>query len=177
MRTLKLSIVLLACLVATGFSHARGQARFGVTISDGRVRNVDIAIGRPYPVDGAWIRAQGIPDRDVPVIVYLAHRSGWEPREIVRLRLDGLCWEDISTRCGLAPDCYRVALGPGYPGTIVRPVVGNPYWRFHGYPDRPVIAESHGHFRPDHPIREVYAHSGHSSDRDGSRDHERHERR
>lgn len=171
MRTLKTCIVLMVSLILMNLSRAQGQNRFGITLPEGKLQNFNIAVGNAYSHDIPWIRAQGISEEEIPMVIFLAQYSGWEPRAIVRLRAEGLRWEDISRRCGMDLDRYGFVVGQPRGRSLLRGDLGNPHWRNHGYSDREIPGAVRGHYRPDHPVREPYANSTHSQTRDGGRYH------
>lgn len=70
------------------------------------------------------VRERKIPDEELPVVFFIAARSGVEPKVIVDLRLGGSSWYDISVRYGIYADVYYVPL-------VVSP--GPPYGKAYGY--------------------------------------------
>ena len=112
-------MMLVACLMLMSFSLSKAQTRFGITFSDGNLRGFNIAVGgydRMPPGNYAWMRRAGLPEEEIPVVFFIARHTGWELRSIVRLRLGGLSWWDVSHRCGLDPALYGLPYrsDPGY---------------------------------------------------------------
>ena len=94
-----------------------GQAQVHVA---GQVGNFSFAVGNYYRVperEVIVIRERRVPDRDIPVVLFLAERARVAPATIVDMRLSGKKWMDIVVRFGLSPEEFYVpvAIQPGPP--------------------------------------------------------------
>jgi len=54
--------------------------------------------------DVAWVRAQGIPDADLPLVFMVAATARVVPRRVVKLYLEGLSWDQIEASFQMQPD-------------------------------------------------------------------------
>ena len=127
MRVIITGICVLAAAVLIPLDGTQAQARIGLDIQNGEVRNFFLAIGEYYsaPVgEIEVVREQGIPEDEVPVVYCVARYSGYEPADIAQMRLNGDSWMDISARCGVGPGVYSV---DGYRAS------GPPYGNAYGY--------------------------------------------
>jgi hypothetical protein len=71
---------------------------------------------------------RGVPDDEIPLAVFIAHRARVTPASVVDLRLRGKSWWDISVQFGLGPEVYYVP---------VNVVPGPPYGKAYGYYKKP----------------------------------------
>ena len=171
MRNMMIGTLLVAVVCLMGSSSSYGQARFGVGFADGKLRSFDIAIGtrEAFPPGVVWIREAGIPEDEIPVVFFISEHTGWEPRAIVRLRLGGLSWWDISDRCGLDPALYgfsyRVGPGPRFDRGYTGWHYDRPYGGRYRYSDRDIIGAVRHHSERDF--------HGRGRNDDHSRSHER----
>jgi len=62
------------------------------------------------------IQDQGISEREIPVVLYLARKTGVSPMTIANLRASGYSWSDITYRLGMNSEIYYVPLS-GYYGS------------------------------------------------------------
>jgi hypothetical protein len=183
MRIIKIGILLLPTMLLMGFSLSQGQTRFGVSFSHGRLRSFDFATSNYYhfpPRDVVWVREHGIPENEIPVVFYIARYSGWEPMTIVRMRLNGLSWGDISLRCGIGPGIYglpfRVMAGTLHGTSYVNWRSENDRMRGYNYTDRDIIGGVHREFAMGHHKRDWYTVNTRPHMRDSNRNTERHDR-
>jgi hypothetical protein len=58
------------------------------------------------------VERQGIPAEEVPVAFFLAGRAHVGVGAVVKLRLGGMSWMDVTLGLGLRPDSYYVAVAP-----------------------------------------------------------------
>ena len=87
------------------------------------------------PPERVWAyEDRGIMPEELPVVFFLARRSGSTPDAVVDLRSQGMTWQEVSQQLGVNPeafyyrDAFRVDLGGPYSGI---------YLSFHGYaPDQ-----------------------------------------
>jgi len=112
---------LVVCLVL-GLSTRSGQADFsvGATVGDDGLKSFYLAIGEHYEAPGKeiiFVRDREISDEELPVVFFLAQQSGIAPSVLVRLRLKGKSWMDITLRCGLNAEVFYIPLksNPGPP--------------------------------------------------------------
>lgn len=99
----------------------------GLSISDGEVKSFYLAIGDHYDVPEKQImvvREHKIPDDQMPVIFFLARHAHVSPRTIIKLRIKGMTWMDITFHYGLGADIYYVP---------VENVSGPPYGKAYGH--------------------------------------------
>jgi len=127
MRTTIVGLCVFAAAILVPSNRTEAQARLGLDIQNGEVRNFYFAIGDYYRVpvrEIVVVRDRGIPEDEIPVVYYIARHSEYEPSEIAQMRLEGESWIDISARCGVGPDAYSA---DGYG------VSGPPYGNAYGY--------------------------------------------
>jgi hypothetical protein len=116
-------ILLVAGLAGT----SRADLDVGLSIGDGGIKGFYLAIGEHYRVaekEVIVVKKQKIPDEDLPVVFYLARRADVDPGVIMKLRLGGKSWMDITFHYGLTADIYYVAL---------KNVSGPPYGKAYGH--------------------------------------------
>jgi hypothetical protein len=92
---------------------------------------LDAGLARQYSVpvnDVAWVRQQGIPERDLPLVFFISARARVAPAAVVNLRLGGLAWAEIADRYELAPEAFNYV-----PYYYVYPAVSVLFW---GWPFR-----------------------------------------
>jgi hypothetical protein len=67
--------------------------------------------------DVAWVRAQGVPDADLPLVFMVAATARVAPRRVVKLYLEGLSWDQIEASFQMQPDdiYYQSDDGVDYP--------------------------------------------------------------
>lgn len=118
LRRITLLTIILTALSANPVS-AGIEARASVD-KDG-LNGYYLAIGEHYGTtqkEVVAVREKSIPDEDLPVVFCLAKAAGTAPSTIVKLRLGGLPWMDITLRLGLTAGVYYVAFdrdpGPPY---------------------------------------------------------------
>ena len=118
--------IMIVCAVVFS-SQAAAQVQMGLTATDKGVQSFYLGVGQYYHVpdrDVVFIRERHIPDDEIPVVCFIAHRAHVEPAAIVDLRMQGQSWMDISLHYGLGPDVYYVP---------VKQVSGPPYGKAYGY--------------------------------------------
>ena len=123
----KTTAVLMATAAALVLSAGRlsAQVQVGLSVSDGQVRNFSLAIGDYYQVperEVVVVRERGIPEEEVPVVYFIARHSHYQPDAIIRMRLRGESWAQVSDDCGVPRDAY-----------VVEGVSGPPYGNAYGY--------------------------------------------
>ena len=91
------------------------------------------AIGRYQGVadkDVLFIQKRGIPDEQIPVVMFIASRANVRPEVIMDLRRQGRSWADIALNFGLGADAFYVQ--------VDGPVYGRVYGRLYSYFNRPL---------------------------------------
>ena len=125
---------ILACfiglVVMQGFAVAQVRdVDFGISISDGRLRDFYLAIGDHYGVPPQQVvevrERYRCPDEDLPVVYFLAARAHVQPSVIISLRAQRMPWLDIAFHYNLTPDIFFI------PVTMER--IGPPYGNAYGY--------------------------------------------
>ena len=125
---------ILACfiglIVIQGVAVAQVRdVDFGISISDGRLRDFYLAIGDHYGVPPRQVvevrERYRCPDEDLPVVYFLAARAHVEPALIISLRAQRMPWLDIAFHYNLTPDIFFI------PVTMER--IGPPYGNAYGY--------------------------------------------
>ena len=99
----------------------------GITLSDGNRTYLNISaahFGSDRDETVTTARRLHYPERDLPVLLFLAAESGKSLRFVLDLRLGGLSWWEIRARLGVPPERVIVVL-PRDPGP--------PYGKAHGY--------------------------------------------
>ena len=103
--------ILLCIMAAVSPSFAQTQWRVGISGGDDGVEGFHLSIGEYYRVphkEVIVVHERGICDEELPVVFFLAQRARVHPDAIVRLRLRGMSWMDITLHYGLCPDIYYV---------------------------------------------------------------------
>jgi hypothetical protein len=99
----------------------------GITLSDGDRTYLNISaahFGSDRHETVTTARRLHDPERDLPVLLFLAAESGKSLRFVLDLRLGGLSWWEVRARLGIPPERVIVVL-PRDPGP--------PYGKAHGY--------------------------------------------
>jgi len=127
MRAAKCALVLGLLLLWPVADQTRAEVNFGLSIGDDGIKGFYLAIGEHYRVperEVVVVRERNIPDEELPVVFFLARETGVAPETIVKLRLGGKSWMDITLQLGRAADVFYV------------PIVhdpGPPYGKAYGY--------------------------------------------
>ena len=106
-------------------SNARSEA--GMKITDEGVMGFYLAIGDYFHVperEIIIIRERRVRDEEIPVVFFLAQRASVSHNTIIKMRLSGMTWLEISLHYGLSPEIFYVP---------VRVIKGPPYGRAYGY--------------------------------------------
>lgn len=113
--------LIMTVLLAVGLmASARADINIGVSADETGIRDFYLAIGDHYrqpEKEIIVVRERGIPDDELPVVFFLASRAGVSPAAIIKLRLGGSSWMDITFHYGLTAGIFYVDLGrkPGPP--------------------------------------------------------------
>lgn len=125
---------IVACFIGLIFIQGAAVAQtrdvdFGISISDGRLRDFYLAIGDHYGVPPQQVvevrERYRCPDEDLPVVYFLAARAHVEPAAIISLRVNRMPWLDIAFHYHLTPDIFFI------PVTMEH--IGPPYGKAYGY--------------------------------------------
>lgn len=120
---MKKCIVVIGCML---LFLVVGQARAadisaGISIDEDGLKGFYLSIGEHYQVaeeEIVIIKKKHIADDEMPVVFFLAKRAGVTPEVIVKLRLSGKSWMDITRDFGLTAEIFYVKLttdpGPPY---------------------------------------------------------------
>jgi hypothetical protein len=100
---------------------SKADVDFGISVGDEGIRGFYLAIGEHFQVETKKIvvaREKKIPDEDMPVVFFIAGKAGVGPEAIIKLRLGGKSWMDITFHYGLTAEIFYVPLkkdpGPPY---------------------------------------------------------------
>lgn len=124
---MKSTLTLLILLLGGFLSSPRADVNIGVSADETGIKQFYLAIGDYYKQPEKEIivvRERGIPDEDLPVVFYLASRTGISPEAIIKLRLGGNSWMDITFHYGLTAEIYYIELKKDY---------GPPYGKAYGH--------------------------------------------
>jgi hypothetical protein len=129
-------LILLACAAGLGSLPGLSRAEVNVAVSanSNGVQSFYLGIGDYYHVperEVIVVRDRHIPDDEIPVVFFLASRSGVAPSVIIEQRLSGRSWMDISLNLGLSPEIFYVPY-EGNPG----PPYGHAYGYYKNHPRR-----------------------------------------
>jgi hypothetical protein len=81
----------------------------------------DLALRYQVPLSEVhWIRAQGIVDADLPLVLFVAARARIAPGPVVSLRLKGWTWSQIEDRYGIDGRQVYFVGGPWVPYPMFR---------------------------------------------------------
>jgi hypothetical protein len=115
--TLILAIVAVALLAP----NTQAQVSAGITLDKDGIRSFHLAIGDHFGVvekEVAMVVERNVPEEELPVVFFLAKHAGVAPSVIVKLRLSGKSWMEITHRFGLTVDIFYVHFdkdpGPPY---------------------------------------------------------------
>ncbi|UCD17583.1 MAG: hypothetical protein JSV44_01390 [Candidatus Zixiibacteriota bacterium] len=124
------SVVLFALMALFPIaSLCQAEVNVGLSLDKDGIKSFCLAIGEHFNVEEkkvVVVREAKIPDEDLPVVFFLASRAGISPDIIVKMRLGGKSWMDISLHFGLTAGVFYV------------PVKGNP---------GPPYGKAYGHFK------------------------------
>lgn len=119
---------LLAFSLGCTLTSARAQVQAGISIGEEGVRGFYLAVGEYFRTpekEVVVVKQRGIPDEEVPVVMFLAARANVAPGVIIDLRLGGMKWMDICARHKLSPEIFYVP--------VKTTVTGPPYGKAYGY--------------------------------------------
>jgi hypothetical protein len=113
-------VLLGVTLVLTAALAGSAWAGFdlGIIIGDGGLKSFHLAVGDYYGKperEVAALKKGRVHDEELPVVFFLSARARVSSSTIVKLRLKGMSWMDISLRYGLSADVYHVDVRSGPP--------------------------------------------------------------
>ncbi|MCP4581440.1 MAG: hypothetical protein GY839_07455 [candidate division Zixibacteria bacterium] len=115
-----ISTALAFWLVGIFAGNTHGDVNIGLKADEDGIREFHLAIGDFYKApenEVIAVRKRGIDDDELPVVFFLAARSGISSKAIIDLRLGGKSWLDISLHYGFGPEIYYIDVpdaGPPY---------------------------------------------------------------
>lgn len=127
-RSLFIFVALISLLFLGPTGHADAGFDIDISIGDNGLKGFYLSIGEHYRVpqrEVIIIKERGIPDEEIPVVLFIAARSRIAPAKIIDLRLHGRSWSFITLHFGLSPEIYYVQ--------IKKEVNDPPYGRALGY--------------------------------------------
>lgn len=108
-------------------NQGRAEVNAGISFDNDGIKGFYLAIGEHYQVPEKQIiaiREKSISDDEMPVVFYLARRAMVSPGTIIKMRLGGQSWMDITFHYGLTAEIFYVPV-------TVDP--GPPYGKAYGY--------------------------------------------
>lgn len=112
--------------ILTSVAQATVQFSIGVSTPEARIRFVYSDYYNVEPDVIYQCEHMGIPVEEVPVVLFLSKRSRVKPEVIIKWRLAGMSWHEITIKLKLNPDIFIVPIP-------VHIKVGPPYGRAYGY--------------------------------------------
>lgn len=119
----KLIYGLIPAIILFGLTAGSAQAevKVGVSIDKDGISGFYLAIGEHYDVpekEIVIVREKKVPDEELPVIFHIARHAGVSHLDVIKLRLKGLSWIDITFHFGLTAEIFYVPIkhkpGPPY---------------------------------------------------------------
>jgi hypothetical protein len=154
-------------LLATVGALAQSRVHAGIFFGNGRLNGFYLGLTNEYSVPDARVRYlydQGIPDEDMPDILFIYTHSHYSLDHIVNLRLRGASWNQLYTWCGIRQDVYYYQ---------PRDVRYRPhYYAYRGYDERyrsgPPYGNAYGYYKKHRDYdRDRYDGYGDRDERDG----------
>jgi hypothetical protein len=136
MKRILTALSLFAILFAVN-AMAQPQVRLGLSFGDApRANRFYVELTNRYDVpyeQVCFVRDAGLPDEDIPDVLYIYTHSDYSLRHIINLRLRGATWNELYTWCGIPQDIYY---RPAVPVYRTGPPYGNAwgYYRNHRAP-------------------------------------------
>ena len=128
MKRIMICSIMTAFLIAGAVNSANAEVSAGVTITEEGLKSFYLAVGEHYNVDQekvVVVKKRSIPDEELPVVFFLSRKAGVSVDAVIKLRLGGSSWMEITSHYGLSPEIYYVPTarkhGPPY---------GNAYGHF-----------------------------------------------
>ncbi len=121
-KNLIIGAVLFMVFAISSGSNAQTQWNFGISGGSEGINGFHVSIGNYYHVPERQvvvIHERGIPDEELPVVLFLSRHAMVSPDVVIGLRARGWSWYDITLHLGLTPQIYYVPIvvhrdGPPY---------------------------------------------------------------
>lgn len=121
MSKIKFAAALSLMFIGLGVTESRADVNIGLSIGDDGIKGFYLAIGEHYKVaekEVVVVKKRRVPDEELPVVFFLAVRTGVAPKMIIDLRLKGMSWMDVTLHFGLNAEIFYVPVkvkpGPPY---------------------------------------------------------------
>ncbi len=121
MKTIRFGIFATALFLVMSIGSTKADVSIGISADNDGLKSFYLSIGEQYRVpetEVIVVREKKIPDDEIPVVFFIARHAKVEPGVVVKLRVDGKSWMDITLHFGLSPAIYYVAFdndpGPPY---------------------------------------------------------------
>ena len=127
MRLVTMILGLFLLMLWPTANQCQADVNVGLSISDGIIKGFYLAIGEHYKVaqkEVIVVKERKVPDEELPVIFFLAQRAGVTPEVIIKLRLGGKTWMEISSHFGLSAGIFYVP---------IKKIPGPPYGKAYGH--------------------------------------------
>jgi len=127
MRKVLISLVLIFFIGCITASTGQADVSFGLSVGDEGIKSFYLAVGEHYQVpekEIVVVKQKNIPNEEMPVVFFLAKRAGTSPEVIIKLRLGGKSWMEITAHFGLSAEIFYVP---------VKEVSGPPYGKAYGH--------------------------------------------
>ena len=127
MRVVTVLVLVSLLLLWPSINQCRADVDIGLSIGDEGIKGFYLAIGEHYKVaekEIVIVKKKKITDEELPVVFFLAQRAGVAPEVIIKLRLGGKSWMEISTSLGLTAEIFYVP---------VKHTPGPPYGKAYGH--------------------------------------------
>jgi hypothetical protein len=114
-------ILFISLLIVLPFANqSRAEVSFGLSVDNEGVNSFYLAIGEHYQATEKQIvvvREKNVPDEEMPVVFFLARKAGVTPEVIIKMRLGGKSWMDITAHYGYTAEAFYVpvTVDPGPP--------------------------------------------------------------
>jgi hypothetical protein len=121
MKKYALNVLLALFALAFLVPQSRAEVQAGVSIGEDGIQGFYLAIGEFYRApekEVVLVRERHVPDDEVPVVFFIARHANTSPQAVIKLRLGGKSWMEISAHFGITADLYYVPVkhdpGPPY---------------------------------------------------------------
>jgi hypothetical protein len=113
---------MIGCMAILALTpKARAGVDVGLSVDEDGIKGFYLAIGEHYRVperEVIVVRERNVPDEELPVVFFLARHASVEPAAVVKLRLGGMSWMDITIHFSLSPSIFYIDFdrdpGPPY---------------------------------------------------------------
>jgi hypothetical protein len=128
MRAAVTVVLFLLFLLIPLASQSRAGVEVGLSVDEEGIKAFHLAVGNHFQVqyrDVVSARERKVPDEELPVVYFIAQHAGVAPGAIIKMRLSGESWMQISFNYGLDAGYFHVPV-KHQPG----PPYGNAYGHF-----------------------------------------------